>query len=132
LGSGRWKWLKSRELNKNSIKDCRGWLWPCRANSCCDLQQLGYSVTVFEAFHETGGVLTYGIPEFRLPKSIVGFEINYLKEMGVRIELNHVIGKIITIDELLESFNAVSLGWEPVCPNLCILKGRVWEMFFLP
>ncbi len=75
-----------------------------------DMRQLGYGVTVFEALHETGGVLTYGIPEFRLPKSIVQFEINFLKELGVRIETNQVIGNIHTIDELLEEFDAVFIG----------------------
>jgi len=75
-----------------------------------DMRQLGYSVTVFEALHELGGVLTYGIPEFRLPKAIVQFEIDYLKQMGVRFELNHVIGNIYTIDELLEHFDAVFIG----------------------
>ncbi len=75
-----------------------------------DMRKLGYEVTIFEALHETGGVLTYGIPEFRLPKSIVQFEIDYLKKMGCRIELNHVIGNILTIDELLEHFDAVYIG----------------------
>jgi glutamate synthase (NADPH/NADH) small chain len=75
-----------------------------------DMRQLGYAVTVFEALHETGGVLTYGIPEFRLPKSIVQFEINFLKELGVRIETNQVIGNIHTVDELLEEFDAVFIG----------------------
>ncbi len=75
-----------------------------------DMRQLGYSVTIYEALHEAGGVLTYGIPEFRLPKSIVQFEIDYLKKMGCRVELNHIIGNIITIDELLEHFDAVYIG----------------------
>jgi glutamate synthase (NADPH) small chain len=75
-----------------------------------DMRQLGYSVTVFEALHELGGVLTYGIPEFRLPKAIVQFEIDYLKQMGVRFELNHVIGNIYTVDELLEHFDAVFIA----------------------
>ncbi|MCD4746418.1 MAG: NADPH-dependent glutamate synthase [Bacteroidales bacterium] len=75
-----------------------------------DMRQLGYGVTIFEALHETGGVLTYGIPEFRLPKSIVQFEINYLKNLGCRIELNHIIGNILTVDELLEHFDAVYIG----------------------
>ncbi len=75
-----------------------------------DMRQLGYGVTVYEALHETGGVLTYGIPEFRLPKSIVQFEINFLKELGVRIETNQVIGNIHTVDELLEEFDAVFIG----------------------
>lgn len=75
-----------------------------------DMRQLGYEVTLFEALHEPGGVLTYGIPEFRLPKAIVNFEIDYLKKMGVRVELNHIIGNILTIDELLEHFDAAYVG----------------------
>jgi glutamate synthase (NADPH/NADH) small chain len=75
-----------------------------------DMRQLGYEVTMFEALHEPGGVLTYGIPEFRLPKSIVQAEIDYMKKMGVRVELNHIIGNILTVDELLEHFNAVYIG----------------------
>ncbi len=89
-----------------------------------DMQQLGYSVTVFEALHETGGVLTYGIPEFRLPKTIVQFEINYLKELGVRFELNHVIGNIITIDELLQHFNAVFVGVGAGTPQFLNVEGE--------
>ncbi|MCX6164316.1 MAG: NADPH-dependent glutamate synthase [Ignavibacteriae bacterium] len=83
---------------------------PAGLTVAADLQQLGYQVTIFEALHETGGVLVYGIPEFRLPKSIVSFEIDYLKKLGVRFELNHVIGRTITIDELLEHFGAVFIG----------------------
>ncbi len=75
-----------------------------------DMRLLGYSVTIFEALHTPGGVLTYGIPEFRLPKSIVQFEIDYLKKLGCRVELNHVIGNVITVDELLEHFDAVYIG----------------------
>lgn len=83
---------------------------PAGLTVAADLIQLGYSVTIFEALHEPGGVLLYGIPEFRLPKSIVSFEIDYLKKMGVRVELNHVIGQTLTIDELLHHFNAVFIG----------------------
>ncbi|MBP6977664.1 MAG: NADPH-dependent glutamate synthase [Bacteroidales bacterium] len=75
-----------------------------------DMRQLGYEVTIYEALHEPGGVLTYGIPEFRLPKGIVQFEIDFLRKMGVRLELNHIIGNILTIDELLEHFDAVFIG----------------------
>ncbi len=81
-----------------------------------DMRLLGYEVTIYEALHEQGGVLTYGIPEFRLPKAIVNFEIDYLKEMGCRVELNHVIGNILTIDELLEHFDAVYIGVEAGLP----------------
>lgn len=75
-----------------------------------DMRLLGYEVTIFEALHEPGGVLTYGIPEFRLPKAIVNFEIDYLKKMGVRVEMNHIIGNILTIDELLGHFDAIYIG----------------------
>lgn len=68
-----------------------------------DLVLLGYDVTIFEAFHKAGGVLMYGIPEFRLPKNIVEQEVAYLQALGVKIKLNEVIGKTHQIDELLES-----------------------------
>jgi glutamate synthase (NADPH/NADH) small chain len=88
------------------------------------MRQLGYSVTVFEASHELGGVLTYGIPEFRLPKAIVQFEIDYLKQMGVRFELNHVIGTIYTIDELLQHFDAVYIGVGAGLPQFMGIEGE--------
>ncbi len=77
-----------------------------------DMICLGYEVTVFEAFHKPGGVLMYGIPEFRLPKMIVGQEVDYLRRLGVQFEYNQVIGKSITVDELLgeEGFHAVFVG----------------------
>jgi glutamate synthase (NADPH/NADH) small chain len=83
---------------------------PAGLTAAADLIQQGYSVTIYEALHEAGGVLVYGIPEFRLPKSIVNFEIDYLKQMGVKIEMNCVIGNTITMDELLEHFDAVFVG----------------------
>ncbi len=67
-------------------------------------------MTVFEALHKTGGVLVYGIPEFRLPKAIVEAEVDYLKKMGVKFVGNYVIGKIRTVDKLLSEYNAVFLG----------------------
>ena len=69
-----------------------------------DLAKLGYKVTVYEALHVAGGVLMYGIPEFRLPKDIVQHEVEGLKEMGVDIETNMVIGKVLTIDELMNDY----------------------------
>jgi glutamate synthase (NADPH/NADH) small chain len=77
-----------------------------------DLILRGHAVTVFEAFHKPGGVLMYGIPEFRLPKRIVEQEVDYLRRLGVQIELNQVIGRSVTIDELLEGegFDAVFIG----------------------
>ena len=78
-----------------------------------DLAKLGYEVTIFEALHEPGGVLLYGIPEFRLPKEgVVMPEIENVKKLGVKIETNVIIGKSVTIDELLEEegFEAVFIG----------------------
>ena len=76
-----------------------------------DLIKYGHQVTVFEALHKPGGVLVYGIPEFRLPKAIVEAEVDYLKRLGVEIKYNHVIGKILAVDELLEmGYEAVFLG----------------------
>ncbi len=89
-----------------------------------DLTLLGYSVTIFEALHQSGGVLVYGIPEFRLPKSIVNFEIDYLKRLGCKIELNHVIGNIHTIDELLENFEAVYIGVGAGLPRFMKIPGE--------
>jgi len=89
-----------------------------------DLTQLGYSVTIYEAFHEAGGVLLYGIPEFRLPKAIVKHEIEFLKRMGCRIELNYVIGSILTIEELLKEHSAVFIGVGAGLPTFMELEGE--------
>jgi glutamate synthase (NADPH/NADH) small chain len=97
---------------------------PAGLTVAADLQQLGYQCTIFEALHETGGVLVYGIPEFRLPKSIVHFEIDYLKKLGVRFELNHVIGRTITIDELLEHFSSVFIGVGAGLPTFMNIEGE--------
>ncbi len=83
---------------------------PAGITVAADLAKLGHKVDVFEALHEPGGVLVYGIPEFRLPKEIVFKEIDYLKKLGVGIYLNTVIGMIKSLDELFEEYNAVFLG----------------------
>jgi glutamate synthase (NADPH) small chain len=75
-----------------------------------DLALLGYEVTIFEALHEAGGVLTYGIPEFRLPKSIVKREVEYVKSLGVKLFLDFIVGKTRTIDSIMEEFDAVFVG----------------------
>ncbi len=89
-----------------------------------DLVLLGYGVTMYEALHEAGGVLLYGIPEFRLPKSIVSFELDYLRKLGVKVELNHVIGTIYTVDELLENFDAVYIGVGAGLPRFMNIPGE--------
>jgi glutamate synthase (NADPH/NADH) small chain len=75
-----------------------------------ELISRGHAVTVFEAFHKTGGVLVYGIPEFRLPKAIVQDEVNRMAARGVRIETNAVVGKLDTVDDLLAEYDAVFVG----------------------
>lgn len=94
--------------------------------SCAgDLARLGYEVTVFEALHTAGGVLVYGIPEFRLPKSIVAKEVESLREIGVRIETNVVIGKTLTIDELFEDgFEAIFIGSGAGLPSFMNIPGE--------
>jgi glutamate synthase (NADPH/NADH) small chain len=89
-----------------------------------DLTLQGYSVTIFEALHAAGGVLTYGIPEFRLPKSIVDAEIEYLKKMGCKVELNYIIGTIYSVDELLENFDAVYIGVGAGLPQFMNIPGE--------
>ena len=90
-----------------------------------DLAKKGYDVTVFEALHTAGGVLVYGIPEFRLPKKIVAKEVDTLKKLGVRIETNVVIGKTLTVDELFEQgFEAVFIGSGAGLPNFMGIPGE--------
>lgn len=90
-----------------------------------DLAKKGYSVTIYEAFHTAGGVLMYGIPEFRLPKAIVQKEIDGLKALGVEIETNMVIGKVLSVDELFEmGYEAVFIGTGAGLPNFMGLEGE--------
>ncbi|MDE6425763.1 MAG: NADPH-dependent glutamate synthase [Ruminococcus sp.] len=91
-----------------------------------DLAKKGYDVTIFEALHVAGGVLSYGIPEFRLPKSIVQKEIDGLKELGVKIETNTIIGKTISVDELIEEegFESVFIGSGAGLPRFMNIKGE--------
>ncbi|UCG27440.1 MAG: NADPH-dependent glutamate synthase [Bacteroidales bacterium] len=83
---------------------------PAGITAAADLVRWGHKVDMFEALHEPGGVLVYGIPEFRLPKEIVFREIDFLKQLGVRLFTDSVIGMVRSIDELLEKYNAVFLG----------------------
>ena len=90
-----------------------------------DLTLMGYDVTIFEAFHKPGGVLQYGIPEFRLPKDIVNAEVDYLERMGVEVRYNYVIGMIRTITELMEEdgYDAVFIGSGAGAPNFMKIDG---------
>ncbi len=91
-----------------------------------DLAQLGHEVVIFEALHKPGGVLVYGIPEFRLPKAIVAAEVDYIRALGVRVDCNVVIGKTITVDELFteEKFDAVFIGSGAGLPYFMNIPGE--------
>ena len=93
-----------------------------------DLAKKGYEVTVFEALHTAGGVLVYGIPEFRLPKKIVAKEVETLEKLGVKVETNVVIGKTLTIDELFDmGFEAVFVGSGAGLPNFMGIPGEAFS-----
>jgi glutamate synthase (NADPH/NADH) small chain len=83
---------------------------PAGLTVAADIARLGHHVTIFEALHEAGGVLVYGIPEFRLPKAIVKREVDYVCSLGVSIKKDFIVGNSISLDELLEEFDAVFLG----------------------
>ena len=100
---------------------------PAGLTAAGDLAKLGYEVTIFEALHEPGGVLVYGIPEFRLPKdTVVKTEIENLKKLGVKIETNVIIGRTVTIDELIndEKFDAVFVGSGAGLPKFMGIPGE--------
>ncbi|MGE3062886.1 MAG: NADPH-dependent glutamate synthase [bacterium] len=90
-----------------------------------DLSMMGYEVTIFEALHEAGGVLVYGIPEFRLPKKIVKSEVEYLKSIGVKFEMNVIVGKTITLQDLFEAgYKAIYLGLGAGLPKFMNIPGE--------
>lgn len=98
---------------------------PAGLTAAADLAKLGHSVTIFEALHVAGGVLMYGIPEFRLPKEIVQAEVDYVASLGVKIELDSVVGNLMTIDELLgNGYDAVFLGTGAGLPMFMNIPGE--------
>ncbi|MBR2376161.1 MAG: NADPH-dependent glutamate synthase [Clostridia bacterium] len=121
--------VKSSEIKeKNGHKVAVVGSGPAGLTCAGDLIKLGYDVTVYEAFHTEGGVLVYGIPEFRLPKKIVKEEVDKLKEMGVEFVHNVIIGKTLTIDELFEmGFEAVFVGSGAGLPNFMGIPGESYK-----
>jgi len=98
---------------------------PAGLTAAADLAKMGHSVTLFEALHVAGGVLMYGIPEFRLPKEIVQAEVNFVASLGVKIELDSVVGKMTTIDELLsDGYHAIFLGTGAGLPMFMDIAGE--------
>lgn len=115
--------VKAAEPNGNRVAVVGS--GPAGLTCAGELAQLGYEVTIFEALHALGGVLMYGIPEFRLPKTLVEKEINNILKLGVRIEKNVIVGKSITIDELLEDgFQAVFVGSGAGLPSFLRIPGE--------
>lgn len=115
------------DIEKNGIKVGIVGSGPAGLACAGDLAKLGYDVTVFEAFHESGGVLTYGIPEFRLPKEkVVNYEIDSIKKLGVKIENNVIVGRTITIEEMIEDegFKAVFIGSGAGLPSFMGIPGE--------
>ncbi|MFC0276021.1 NADPH-dependent glutamate synthase [Enterococcus devriesei] len=96
---------------------------PSGLTTAGDLAKLGYDVTIYEALHSPGGVLTYGIPEFRLPKNIVKKEIDRIIAQGVKLETNVVVGKTITMDEIIDEFDACYLSVGAGAPRFQGIKG---------
>lgn len=118
--------LSQKEENKGKKVAVIG-SGPAGLTCAGDLAKLGYEVTIFEALHEAGGVLVYGIPEFRLPKdTVVKHEIENVKKLGVKIETNVIVGKTVTIDELMneEGFDAVFIGSGAGLPKFMGIPGE--------
>lgn len=97
---------------------------PAGLTCASDLAGMGVEVVVFEALHKAGGVLSYGIPEFRLPKTVVQKQIDKVKELGVEIRLNQIVGKTVFLDELLEEFDAVFIGSGAGLPTFMKINGE--------
>ena len=115
---------KPVNVEKNGKKVAVVGSGPSGLTAAGDLVKLGYEVTIFEAFHTAGGVLMYGIPEFRLPKDIVKKEIDKLRQAGVKIETNTIIGKTLMVDELLQQFDAIYIGTGAGLPSFLRIEGE--------
>ena len=97
---------------------------PAGLTAAAELAKMGHEVVVLEALHKPGGVLMYGIPEFRLPKKIVEAEVEYVKSLGVRLELDRVVGKSETVEEIMDDFDAVFVGTGAGLPNFLNVPGE--------
>lgn len=115
----------AKNILNNGIKVAVVGAGPAGLTCSGELARLGYDVTVFEALHEVGGVLVYGIPEFRLPKQLVADEVQKIVDLGVKIQKNIIVGRSMTIDELLEEgFKAVFIGSGAGLPNFMNIEGE--------
>lgn len=124
-----WHLANSSEVaekpESNGIKVAVVGAGPAGLTCAADLAKLGYEVTIFEAFHKAGGVLVYGIPEFRLPKAIVQKEVDNLETLGVKIETSMVVGRVLSVDEIMEmGFKAVFIGSGAGLPMFMNIEGE--------
>jgi len=114
-----------KKLRPSTIKVAVVGSGPAGLTCAADLAKMGYSVTVFESLHKPGGVLVYGIPNFRLPKDIIDVEVNYIKFLGVGLQRNMVIGKSVTVDELKkEGYRAFFIGTGAGLPYFLGIEGE--------
>jgi len=117
--------FKNADIKTNGVKIAIVGSGPSSLACAGDLAKMGYEVAIFEAFHTPGGVLKYGIPEFRLPKALVGTEIEGLRRLGVKIMTNMVIGKVLTLDDLKEmGFEAIFIGSGAGLPSFMNIPGE--------
>jgi len=117
--------VKSPEKPKSSGKNVAViGAGPAGLTAAAELAKAGHGVTIYEALHGPGGVLTYGIPEFRLPKDIVRQEVDYIRNLGVDIKVDYVIGRIKTLDELRDEFDAVFVGTGAGLPRFMRIEGE--------
>ncbi len=123
---------KEMNIKENNIKVAIVGSGPAGLSNAASMRRLGYDVTVYEALHKFGGVLQYGIPDFRLPKEIVVTEVSKLKDMGVKFVKNAIIGKSITIDQLRdeENYQAIFIGSGAGLPSSLNLKGENFSGVF--
>jgi len=103
---------------------------PAGLTCASELAKLGYEVTIYEALHEPGGVLAYGIPGFRLPREVLNCELDRMKELGVEVKTNHIVGRTVTIDELLEEYDAVFIGTGAGTPKLLNIPGILFDRIY--
>ena len=116
--------IQKLDIERNGKKVAVIGSGPSSLTCAGDLAKMGYAVTVFEALHIAGGVLVYGIPEFRLPKAIVAQEVEGLKAAGVDFETNVVVGKSISIDDIFEEYDAVFIGSGAGLPRFMGIEGE--------
>lgn len=117
--------IEAADLQRNQVKVAVIGSGPAGLAAAADLALLGYEVTLFESLHAAGGVLRYGIPEFRLPKSIVDYEVGNLVKLGVRIKTNYLVGKTVTIPELFaQGYQGIFIGTGAGLPRFLGIPGE--------